>query len=391
MEIENCKLKIGINGYFLSRPFTGFGVYTNGYLNALQKIAAPEKFEFMVYTSEKPPQNYQLPVRIKVIPESKKYGASLGKIIWEQKYLIKEAKKDQVKLIHHFYPSTVVFDKGVKQLTSIHDATPWHFTEHNKSLKTKLFRKFVVWSNRKADKIISVSQYGKDDVATIFNLPKEKIDYIYNGIDNSFRRKITDSGKQRVVDKYHLFAPYIFYIGGFEVHKNVKRLFLAFARVASEIKHNLVIAGGVFSRARVDVYQDFFELPKLIKNYKLEKRVQLIGVVPNEDLPALFQSADLFVMPSLAEGFNLPLAQAFASKVPTIASDTTASREIASGASLLVDGTNVEAMGAKMAQLLYDKKKQNILIATGLDRQRQFVWEDSVKRLLEIYKQIIAK
>ena len=383
------KYRIAINGYFLSRPFTGFGVYTSGYLQALQKIADPEKFEFIVYTPEKPQQNYQLPIKIKILPESKKYGASLGKIIWEQKYLIRQAKKDQVNLIHHFYPSTIVFDKGIKQLTSIHDATPWHFAEHNKSIKTKLFRKFIVWSNKKADKIISVSQYGKDDVATIFNIPKEKIDYIYNGIDNSFRCKITEAGKERVLQKYNISNRYIFYIGGFEVHKNVKRLFLAFARAASEIKHNLVIAGGVFSKARLDVYQDFFELPKLIENYKLQKRVQLIGVVPNEDLPALFQSADLFVMPSLAEGFNFPLTQAFASGVPTIASDTAASREIAASASLLVDGTNIEAIGAAIARLLHDKKKQNELIATGIDRQRQFVWENSAQKLLEIYEQML--
>ena len=157
MKIENCKLKIGVNGYFLSRPFTGFGVYTNGYLQALQKIGDPQMFEFIVYTPEKPQQNYQLPIKIKVIPESKKYGASLGKIIWEQKYLPREAKKDQVDLIHHYYPATVVFDKGIKQITSIHDATPWHFIEHNQGLKTKLFRKFTVLSNIKTNKIISLS------------------------------------------------------------------------------------------------------------------------------------------------------------------------------------------------------------------------------------------
>lgn len=384
------KHRIAINGYFLSRPFTGFGVYTNGYLQALQKIADPEKFEFIVYTPEKLQQSYRLPLKIKVIPETKKYGASLGKIIWEQKYLPREVKKDQVNFIHHFYPATIVFDKGVKQLTSIHDATPWHFAEHNKGLKTKIFRKFTVWANKRADKIISVSQYGKDDAATMFGIPKDKIGYIYNGVDNSFRRQVTDAGKQIVLSRYNISDRYIFYIGGFEVHKNVRRLFLAFARAASEVKHNLVIAGGVFSKARLGVYQDYFDLPKLIANYKLEKRVQLIGVVPNEDLPALFQSAGLFVMPSLAEGFNLPLVQAYASKVPTIAADTTASREIAAGASLLVDGTNVEAMAAAIARLLNDKKKQNELIATGTDRQRQFVWEASAQKLIEIYGEMTS-
>jgi glycosyltransferase involved in cell wall biosynthesis len=383
--------KIIINGYYLSRPFTGFGVYTKGLLGALEKIVDPKEWEITVFTPVKSDHKYSGAIKIKVFPEPIGRDARLTKIKWEQSLFTREALKLKPDLIHHFYPSTIVFDKGMKQLTSIHDATPWHFPDHNKNLSVRLFRKFIVWSNRRADRIISVSQYGKFDVVTIFGIPKDKIDVVYNGIDPRFRVKVTNAGKEIIRQKYNLPPKYIFYIGGFEFHKNVRRLFLSFAAAAGSIKQDLVIAGGVFSKARLDAYKDFFDLYDLIKEYKLEDRVHLIGVVPDEDLPGLYQMADLFPMLSLAEGFNLPLVQAFASGVPTIAANSPASREIAGNASLLVDPLSVEEISSKMVGLLKDSKQKATLIARGNEQQRQFRWEDAASRLLSIYDEMIEK
>lgn len=373
-----------INGYYFSRPFTGFGVYTVGLLKALSETVDPQEYRLIVITPVKPEKSLGKNITI-VVRTEKKTAPGLSKLFWEQFEVLKVAQEYKADLIHHYYPSTIVWDHGIKQLTSIHDATPWHFAEHNSSLKVRLFRKFTVWSNRRADRFISVSQFGRFDVSTVFKIPKEKIDVVYNGIDDRFRVTVTKSGKEAVREKYSIPNPYIFYIGGFEVHKNVRRLFLSYARAASEIKQDLVIAGGVFSKTRKDVYRDFFDLPDLIKNYKLEKRVHLIGIVPDEDLPALYQAADLFVMPSLAEGFNLPLVQAFASKVPAISANSPASQEISQGAALMVNALNTEAMAAAIVKLLHNEKHRNELVAKGLDRQDQFHWSDAASRLLAIY------
>jgi alpha-1,3-rhamnosyl/mannosyltransferase len=115
----------------------------------------------------------------------------------------------------------------------------------------------------------------------------------------------------------------------------------------------------------------------------------MIGVVPDEDLPALYQSADLFVMPSLAEGFNLPLAQAFASKVPAVAANSPASREIAGQAAQLVDGASVDAIATAIISVLSDKSKRDQLIAKGVEQQSQFKWDDAASRLLSIYSRFV--
>lgn len=389
MKIENSKLKIGINGYFLSRPFTGFGVYTIWLLKALSKIADPSEWEFIVFTPEKPKNTFKAPVKIVVIPQRKSLGASLAKIYWEQFQIISSAKKHRVRLLHHFYPSTAVLGRGLKQIVSIHDATPWHFDEHSIGLKIKMLRKFMIWSNKKALRVISVSNYGRDDVSNIYQIPKNKIDVIYNGIDGKFREQITKSGIDRITKKYEIQNPYIFYIGGFEIHKNVRRLIEAYAKVKDTISQDLIIAGGVFSKSRLGVYKDYFDLPDLMARYQLEGRVKMIGVVPDEDLPALYKGADLYIMPSLAEGFNLPLVQAFASKTPSIASDTLASREIAGNATYLVDGTSSDAIASGIIRVLGDKKLQENLIAKGVRQQSQFLWENSGERLLSFYSQIL--
>ncbi|PIS07148.1 hypothetical protein COT79_00790 [Candidatus Berkelbacteria bacterium CG10_big_fil_rev_8_21_14_0_10_43_14] len=383
------KHRIAINGYFTSRPFTGFGVYTWGYLKAFTKIADKEKYDLIVLVPKKPAITLGGAVRFVECPLAN--DTPINKILWEQRAIPAACKKYDVDLLHSMYPATVIFDKGIPQLTSIHDATPWHFAEHSQGLAVKLLHRYSVWSNKKADRVVSVSNYGKYDVEQIFGIPKGKIDVVYNGVDNRYREHCTQAGKERIRAKYNLPEKYIFYIGGFEVHKNVRRLFQSFARASSEIKHDLVIAGGVFSKARPAVYKDYFDLPKLIANYKLEKRVHMIGVVPEEDLPALYQASSLYIMPSLAEGFNLPLVQAFACKVPTISANTPATGEIAGHASYLVDATNIEAMAAAIVRLLHDKKRQNELITEGIVRQKQFTWENAAERMLALYDSLLNR
>ena len=381
------KHRIGINGYFLSRPYTGFGVYTVGLLKAFSKIEN-KNLKFIVYSPIKTNFEFGQNIELEIVPQKKWLGSSLGKIWWEQISLPLRAKKDRIDLMHTFYPSTPVFQWGVVQMVSIHDATPWHFKAHNIGLKVKMLRKFMIWSSHFAKYFISVSNYARDDVAGIYKIPKEKITVIYNGIDERFRAPVAQLQMQEVARKFNLPKKYIFYIGGFEVHKNVRKMVIAYAKIADKIDYHLVIAGGVFSKARVDVYQDYFDLPKLIDQYKLNNKIHLIGVVPDSDLPALYQGASLYLMLSLAEGFNLPLLQALASKVPAIASNTPASEEIAGDSALLVDGDNIDAIADAIVTLLSDNKKRSELIDKGYEKAKQFRWSDAASQLVDLYEKI---
>lgn len=381
-------MKIAINGYFLTRPYTGLGNYTRGLLSALSRIKTDH--QFFVFTPEPVKVSFGDRLTIKVLPTISRVGPSIGKFWWEQWQLPKAATQASVDLLHQFYPATSVLTR-LPQITSIHDATPWHFPDHNYSRKIRWFRQFTRQASRKAKVIITVSQAAKADIAQIFDLPETKITVIYNGVDELFREQQVDGRSQNILARYKVSFPYLFYVGGFEIHKNVRRLFLAYTKAVSEIREHLVLAGGVFSKTRPPVYQDYYDLPKLIDSYRLGHRVHLIGPVSEEDLPALYQAASLFVSPSLAEGFNIPLVEAMASKVPIICSDIPVNHEIAIDqaghkAALFVDPDDETKLANAIVKLLHDQPKQQELIGHGWQRQKEFAWEKSARQLLEVYE-----
>lgn len=382
-------MRIAINGYFLTRPYTGLGNYTQGLLTAIGRLKS--NHQFFVFVPE--PVKVSLGDRIttQVIPPIQHIGPSIGKFWWEQWQMPKAATKCSAALIHHLYPATSILTK-IPQITSIHDATPWHFPEHNYSVKVRWFRQFTLKSSQKARAVVTVSQSAKEDIARIFNIAESKIIVIYNGLDENFRKMIVEPRLKSVLAKYQINYPYIFYIGGFEIHKNTRQLFFAYASAASEIKQHLVLAGGVFSKTRPPVYRDFYELPRLIDNYKLPHRVHMIGPVPPEDLPALYQGANLFISPSLAEGFNIPLVEAMASKVPIIAANIPVNQEIAidhaghKGA-LLVNTKDAGELKRAIIKLLNNKVKQKELVANAWERQKSFGWDQAAQKLIAIYDQ----
>ncbi|MBI3261476.1 glycosyltransferase family 4 protein [Candidatus Berkelbacteria bacterium] len=376
-------MTIAINGYFLTRPFTGFGNYTVGLLGGLAKIDRTNRY--LVFVPEKvayKPTNKR--IKIIVLPEKRWLPASAAKFVWEQRQLPQACGRQGVDLIHQFYPATAKFC-SVPQIVSIHDATPWHFAEHNYSKKIRSYREFTRKTASRAAHVVTVSNFAAQDIAKIFGIAQNKITVIYNGIDPTFRHKVSAVAAANTLAKYHIKKPYIFYLGGYEVHKNVRRMFFAYAKVISEINGNLVLAGGVFSKTRPLVYKDWYELPKLIENYKLEKRVQLIGPVESEDLPALYQSAALFISPSIAEGFNIPVVEAFASRVPVVCSNTAGTKEIAQEAAYLFDPANQAAIERAMLKVLNDSELRRKLIESGWRRQQQFSWEKAARELVEVY------
>lgn len=379
-------MKIAINGYFLTRPFTGFGNYTIGLLQALGKVDKVN--QYFVFVPAKVDFDFGKNIKIVVIEPKKWLGASLAKWWWEQSQIFREIKRHHISVVHHFYPATSIFaPKNITQITSIHDATPWHFPDHMYSAKVRFFRKFTVWSSKKARRVITVSNYAKSDIAAVFGILKERINVVYNGIGDQFSILNSQLAISKILKKYNITQPYIFYIGGYEVHKNVRKLFFAFAKIVSETDANLVLAGGVFSQTRPPVYRDYFDLPGLIKNYKLEHRVQMIGAVPSEDLPALYQGASLFVSPSLAEGFNIPLVEALSCGVPVVAANIACNQEIAGNGAYLVEPTDIKAIARGMLEVLNDKKLQKKLVSRGRQITDRFSWDTAARRLIEIYGQ----
>ncbi len=184
--------------------------------------------------------------------------------------------------------------------------------------------------------------------------------------------------------RYGIDFPYILYVGSSEARKNLARLLDAFARLLrGGSRTKLVIAGAHDRQAS--------QIAHTIVHLALEHDVHFTGPVQDEDLPALYCGAALFVFPSLIEGFGLPVIEAMACGTPVVTSKTASLPEITADAALLVDPRDPAALAAAMRQVLDDPVLAHDLRLRGLARAREFSWEQTARQMTSIYEKVLAQ
>ncbi|MFX0210075.1 MAG: glycosyltransferase family 4 protein, partial [Candidatus Hodarchaeota archaeon] len=235
---------------------------------------------------------------------------------------------------------------------------------------------------KRADLIITPSNYMKNEIIRFLKIPGEKIRVVYHGVSKCFLPKNDTILISRIIKKYHIMTPYILFVGTFHKNKNLIRLLKAFRelKLSSKLQHQLVLAGG-----KGQLNQDIVQT---IKELKIEDVVSLPGYVSDEDLPILYNGSDLFVFPSVFEGFGMPVLEAMACGVPVISSNFCSLPEVVGNASLLVDPLNVDLLAGAMHRILSNEELRNELIKKGLERVKQFTWEKTAKETIEIYREV---
>ncbi|MDZ7295973.1 MAG: glycosyltransferase family 4 protein, partial [candidate division KSB1 bacterium] len=166
-------------------------------------------------------------------------------------------------------------------------------------------------------------------------------------------------------------APYVLSVGTLQPRKNYVRLIRAFTQLTNQPTNQLVIVGG-----RGWLYEE-----TLAEAEKYPDRVRILGFVDDDDLPALYRNAALFVFPSLYEGFGLPVLEAMACGVPVVCSNASSLPEVAGYAALLVDPLDTDGLAAAMARVLEDPDLRRGMIARGLDQAARFTWERAAWQL----------
>ncbi len=235
----------------------------------------------------------------------------------------------------------------------------------------------------RADHILADSQATKADLIELYRTPAEKITVLYSGVDEVFRPVTDPATLAAARARYGLGdAPFIFAISTLQPRKNFVRLIQAFARLPQSLISNLqlVIAGGqgwLFDSI-------FIEVERL----GLKDRVRFPGFVADADLPALYSAARVLAYPSLYEGFGLPLLEAMACGTPVVTSTAACLPEVAGDAALLVNPYDVDALAEALACAVSDEALRAGLIAKGFARAREFRWEQSAQKLLDLYQQM---
>lgn len=237
---------------------------------------------------------------------------------------------------------------------------------------------------RKARRIVTVSCFSKGQIVRNLGVPEEKITVIYNGVHPRFRELDKHEARERVKEVFSLGAPYFLYVGNLKPHKNVELLLRASSllRARRVANHDLVIVGEGRGQKVL--------LEAMSARLGILPQVRFMSRVDEEHLPYLYAAADLFVMPSLMEGFGYPVVEAMACGTPVVCSRATALPEIASDAAQFFDPTSCEDLAAAMEKVLHSADWRGVLRRRGLDRARLFGWEECGRKHSELYKELMG-
>ena len=258
-----------------------------------------------------------------------------------------------------------------------------------RSKKYWLLSKLLYAGLRKAEFIISASESTKRDLLRFHLIPEERISVVYRGL-NRERFKPDSSGSSNITQRYRLspLHRYVLHISSEAPRKNVDGLIKAFHR----LKTNDEFSDVKLLKAGNPQYQrDRKKSLKLIRQLGLQEDVIFLGYVPEEDLPELYNIAELFVFPSFYEGFGLPALEAMACGTPVITSNSSSLPEIVGNAAIMVNPYNISDLAEAMHKVLGNKELRKNMISMGLKRVSLFSWKTSAEETLKICETVYGR
>lgn len=339
--------------------------------NLLQQFSQNKTvFSFMVLHNDK-----------KVEPILKEFGFP---IIWVKSHIFSlfeqieipfVLKKEAPDLFHS--PSIFVpFFSSCPIVVTIHDLIPF-ILKSNKSFFIDCYLYFLRNACRnKIKKIIVPSESTRLDMEHIMGTEQKKACIIPLGVEEKFKVVKKNEEKEKICKKYGIPGSFIFTLISSNPHKNLKGLLNTFSIFSRRNEFCLVVGGNINAE-------------KQVQAMGLEKQVIFLGYVPEEDLPCLYQSASLFVFPSLYEGFGLPVLEAMAAGLPIISSNKSSLSELINEAGILVEPNNAKAFALEIERVLSDKDLYEKLGQKSKERAACFTWEKAAKETINVYKEAL--
>ena len=365
-------MRIAFDGTTLRPGRTGVGYYSEHLLHHLVESGDHE----VVVVSNRPIDTTRpLPAGVRVATSS----WHAPRVVWMQALaprLLRRLDPDVV----HFTNGMVPFASPVPTVVTIHDMSLTLYPHYHPPRRVLLNRPFVDLAARRADAIITVSESAREDICRIYGVSSERVHVVHEAAARQFHPVVDRDDLRRVKERYGLADRFILYVGTIEPRKNLPMLIEGFARrhKAGDLPHQLVCAGpyGWLSG----------DIDERVERLKIGGAIRFPGYVPFEDLPAIYSLAEMFVLPSVYEGFGLPIVEAMASGTPVITSRVGALAEVGGGAVRYVDRLEADALGDAMVALSRDRAGRDELRARGLARARGFSWERAAMETLAVYR-----
>lgn len=302
---------------------------------------------------------------------------------WEEVHVPTRVEQEKIDIYH--VPQNGIGlpkTKDCLQVTTIHDLIPYIYPETSSAGYLKIFLKDMPRIMEQSDMVITVSEHSKRDIQRYFNLPDKKVTVIYEAPETIYQPIENNIAKDFVKNKYGIHSKYLLYIGGLSHRKNVKNLILAFWRIQKDIPedYKLVIVG--------KMERSFKNLITLIETLDLKEKIIFTDFVPVPHLPYLYNAADLFVYPSLYEGFGLPPLEAMSCGTPVIASNLTSIPEVTGEAALLINPNDDISLASAIEKVLNNPEKLEQMSIHGLKQASKFTWESCARETLGVYEKL---
>jgi glycosyltransferase involved in cell wall biosynthesis len=261
-----------------------------------------------------------------------------------------------------------------KQLPVIHDINFLHNPQDLKPLTSKYYNHFFPKYAKLGTRIATVSEYSKNDIAKNYHIDSNKIDVVYNGINEGFA-PLSDPSQQIIREKFSQGKPYFLFVGSQSPRKNLNRLIAAFDsfKEQSQSDYKLVLVGAVYSSEG--------DVKRVIDKSKFKNDIIFTGRQPQEELEKIMASAFALTFVPYFEGFGIPIVEALQCETPVICSNTTSMPEIAGDAGLFVNPFEVNSISNGMLELYNNPSLRNELIQKGKARKNQFSWDKSADLL----------
>lgn len=344
----------------------GSGVYA---YQLLLEFSKNTKHKSIVYLKEKPLAD--MPSET----DNFKYKVFGPKKMWTQFALplkLTFGKKPDVFFsMGHYGPRF----SGVPYMVTIHDLSYLYFPELFNKNDLYQLTNWSKYSINNSKHIIAVSNETKEDILKNYEVPASKVSVTYEGFDETRFKPQSKQSVEIIKTKYKIVGDYIIFVGTLQPRKNIEGLIEAFNQIKQSGDVKLVIVG-----KKGWLFEPIFQK---VKNLKLQDKVIFTDYIPDDDLPALISGAKCYVLPSLWEGFGIPVIEAQACGVPTIVSNVSSLPEVVGDSAILIDPESPKSIATAIEKILSNEKTRADLINKGFKNIKRFSWQKCAQETLK--------
>jgi glycosyltransferase involved in cell wall biosynthesis len=361
----------------------GVGTYIRNVVRALGRLDRENKY-FLIGVPDKVREIGTLPPNFHTVPLLESDAAPKG--YFEFRVILKRLHCDLVHIPHLFWLPRAL---PCPYVMTVHDVLEHMYRARDgsglrRSLHFHLTRRVL----KGAARIFAVSQFTKSEIEKLFGIPSDRIEVVYNAIDERFLTgHASEADRQLIAERYQVTYPFLLYAGRISPPKNLVRIIEAFSALKAELEKEqkftdlkLIIIG--------DDLSGHPDLRRTVIRSGVQNDVRFLGFVPIDVLRIFYDNAKIFVFPSLYEGFGLPPLEAMAHGTPVVTSNTSSLPEVTGNAAVLVNPENVFEIMRALHRVLLDQPFREKLKQRSYEQAKRFSWDTSVTRILAVYAAI---